>query len=254
MALQVAQVVGHHGDVGAPVFQPDEHAHADGVDAGLAHAVGGVDAPVELGLHAARVVEVVALAVVGLLEADDAVQPVLHQLGVLLGLEGHDFNLQVGEVFLGQVEGAGEVGYAGLSGVLARHQEEVLEGGEALDGPVFLLHLFGREDGAGHGVADVEAAVDTRVGAGVGEVERDEHRHGAPEPLAGVLAAQPGHLLQIGRGGGGDESHEVVHRTAFAGEGAAHVGVGHGVYSVRGLLPRDGLDFFVEHGSLNCEF
>ena len=52
--------MGHHGDVRAPFpLQADEDAHADAVDAGLAHAVEAVQPPFELGLHAPRMIDVV---------------------------------------------------------------------------------------------------------------------------------------------------------------------------------------------------
>ena len=84
-ALQVAQVEGHHREVGAPfLFKADEHAHADGVHARRAHAVEAVHAPLEVRLHAARVIKFVVLAVIGFLKANHAVHAVVRKRSVVL--------------------------------------------------------------------------------------------------------------------------------------------------------------------------
>ena len=231
--------MGHHGDVRAPFpLQADEDAHADAVDAGLAHAVEAVQPPFELGLHAPRMIDVVVGAVVRLLEADDAVHAVAGQLFVFLGLERHDFNLQVGEVGLGQVEGAGNVGHAGLGRVLTRDNQQVLERGQAFDGLVFVDNFLLGEDGALHGIGDMESAVHARVGAGIGEVEGHEHGYGPPEAFLGIFLAEPCHLLQVRLGGRRDEGHEVLHVAAVLAEGTTHVGIGLRGDAGGGVVPR----------------
>ena len=211
MLLQVAQVVSHHGHVRTPVLQSDEHAHADGVYAGLPHAVEPVDTPFELRLHAARMVHVVAGLVVCFLETDYAVQSVVYQFGIFFRLERHHLDFQVREVRLGQVERFGNVGHTRLGRILTRHNQQVFERAELLDGLVFVFNFFGCQDGARHGVADVEAAVHARVGARVGDVERDEHRHGASETLFGIFLAEACHGFKELFGSRRDERHEVVY-------------------------------------------
>ena len=240
MLLQVAQVMGHHGDVRAPLLlQPDEHAHADGMHSGLPHAVETIEPPLELRLHAARMVDVVVHLVIGLLEADDAVHPVLHQFRILLRLQGHHLYLQVAEVRLGQVEGTRQIGHAGLGGVLARHDEQVFKRGQLLDGLVFVLDFLLRQDGAAHRVADVEAAIDARVGAGIGDIQRDEHGHRLAEALLCVLPAQAGHGLQVRLGRGRHHGHKVLHVAMLFRQGTAHVGIRLREDALRGLVPRD---------------
>ena len=84
MLLEVAQMVGHHGYVSAPfLFQTDEDTHSDGVHSGLSHAVETVAAPVEIGLHSARMVNVVMCSVISLLEADYTIHSVLGEFCVI---------------------------------------------------------------------------------------------------------------------------------------------------------------------------
>ena len=92
------------------------------------------------------------------------------------------------------------------------------------DGFIFPHHLLRGENRACHLVGNVEAAIDTGVSAGVGEVERDEHGDGASETFLRVTTRELRHLFKIGLGGGGDECHEVVHRAAGAAQGCLHVG------------------------------
>ena len=164
--LQVAQVIGHHRHVGLPVLlQSQQGSHADGVDASHSHAVEAVDAPFEAALHATGVIVLVVGGVVGLLKAYHAVHAVVRQHLIVLGGERHHLYLEVGEIGLGAVKGLCQVFGSGLGGVLSRHDEEILERSELLDGLVLVLTLVDGEDGARHGVLAVEAAVDAAVGA-----------------------------------------------------------------------------------------
>ena len=57
------------------------------------------------------------------------------------------------------------------------------------------------------------------VGAGVGEIERDEERDRAAEAFLREAPRTGRHLFEIGRGGGRDERHEVVHGEEPIGQG-----------------------------------
>ena len=81
MLLQIAQVMRHHGDVRAPLLlQSDQDTHTDGVYTGLSHTIKAIHAPLEVGFHAARMVDVIVCLVIGLLETDHAVHAVMRQL------------------------------------------------------------------------------------------------------------------------------------------------------------------------------
>ena len=176
--LQVAQVVGHHRHVGLPLLlQSQERSHTDGVNAGHAHAVKAVDTPIELRLHAGRVVVLIVRFVIGLLKANHPVQAVVSQHLIVLCGEWHHLYLQVREVWLSPVQSLCEILRSGLGRVLTRHDEQVLKRSELLYRLVFILTLVNGEDGACHRVLPVEAAIDAAVGAGVGDIERYEHRH-----------------------------------------------------------------------------
>ena len=96
--LQVAQMTCHHGEIGTPfLFQPDEHAHADGVNAGEPHAVETVDAPFKVRLLAARMIDFIVLAVIGLLKANHPVHSMARQFAILLRFKRHDLYFQVGK-------------------------------------------------------------------------------------------------------------------------------------------------------------
>ena len=205
-------MIGHHSHVRAPFsLQADQHTHTNTMYSGLSHTVESIDTPFELRLHAARMVHVVAGLVVCFLETDYAVQSVVYQFGIFFRLERHHLDFQVREVRLGQVERFGNVGHTRLGRILTRHNQQVFERAELLDGLVFVFNFFGCQDGARHGVADVEAAVHARVGARVGDVERDEHRHGASETLFGIFLAEACHGFKEFFGSRRDESHEVVY-------------------------------------------
>lgn len=73
--LQIADVQRREERLGAPVLQPDQVAHADLVDAGLAQAVGRLEPVAVVGLAAAQVIDRIALAVVRFLIDVDRVQP-----------------------------------------------------------------------------------------------------------------------------------------------------------------------------------
>ena len=211
MLLQVAQVIGHHGDIRAPLFlKPNQHTHADRMDAGLPHAVETVAAPLETALHAAGMVELVVLAVVGLLETDYAVETVVGQFLVLLHLQRHHLYFDIREIALGNIDGLGQIGHARLGRIFARDEQDVFKGGQLLDGTVFVLYLFGGEDGACHGVLAMETAIDARVGTGVGDIEGDKHRHSAAETLLCIFTRQAGHLFQVWLGSRREQGHKVI--------------------------------------------
>ena len=238
MLLQVAQVMRHHGDVSAPLLlQSDQDTHADGVYAGLSHTVEAIHAPLEVGFHAAGMVDVIVCLVIGLLETDHAVHAVVRQLLIFLHGEWHHLDLQVGEIGARQVERTGEVGHAGLHRVLARHDQQVLERAELLDGLVFVDHLLLRQDDALHGVAHVETAIDAGVGAGVGDIERDEDLHRVAKPLTGVTIAELRHRLQIGFSGRRDQGHEVLYIEVALRQCAAYVRIALGVDGLRRGIP-----------------
>ena len=233
-------MVGHHGNIGAPLLlESDEHTHADRVYASLSHTVESVAAPFKAALHAAGMVELVVLAVVGLLKADDTIEAVVGQFLVLLHLQRHHLDLDVREIALGNVDGLGQIGHSRLGWVLACDEEDVFKGCQLFDGTVFVLYLLRGEDSARHGVLAVETAIDARVGARVGDIERDEHRHGASETLLGVFARESGHLLQVWLGSGREQGHEVVDVAMTLAQGTTHVGIGHGGDTLGGLLPTD---------------
>ena len=232
-------MIGQHREVGAPLlFEADKHAHPDGMDTRLAHPVEAVHAPLKVSFHSTRMVDVVIGLVVSFLETDHTVQSVLGQRLVLLGLERHHFNFEVAEIRLGEVKGLGDVVHAGLGRVLARHQQQVLKRSQLLDGLVFVLHLLKREDGALHRVADVEAAIDAGVGAGVGEVERYEQGDGFAKTLLGIFLAQAGHRLQEGRSRRGNEGHKVIHVAMLLAQRTHHIVLRLGEDGLRGLFPR----------------
>lgn len=92
---------------GAPVLQPDQVAHADLVDAGLAQAVGRLEPVAVVGLAAAQVIDRIALAVVRFLIDVDRVQPVIHQQAVLVGLERLHLERNLLEVLLDDLHRVG---------------------------------------------------------------------------------------------------------------------------------------------------
>ena len=237
--FEVSEMESHHAHVGSPLLETDEDTHADGVDAGHAHAVEAIDAPLEVALHAARMIDFIVLAVIGLLEADDTIHAAVGDHLVVLGGERHDLNLDVAEVLACDVDRAGDVLTIGLCGVLTRDDENVLEWAELLDGLVLILNLLLGEDCALHGVADMETAVDTGVGARVGYVERYEHLYGVAETLQSVLLAETSHLLEKRLGGWRDEGLEVLPVATLLAECAEHVGLRLGIDALGSLLPRD---------------
>ena len=161
--------------------------------------------------HAARMVHVVAGLVIRILETDDTVQSVVHQFGILFRLERHHLNLQVGEIRFGQVECFGQVRHTRLGRVFARHNQQVLKRSQLLDGLVFVFDFLRREDGAGHRVADVEAAVHARVCTRVGDIERNKLGDGTSDPFFGIFLAEACHGFKKIFGSRRDECHEVVY-------------------------------------------
>ena len=219
-------MIGHHRHVRPPVFEAYEDTHANRVDAGLSHAVEAVHAPFEIRLHAARVVDFVIFAVIRLLKADDTIHAVARQFAVLLRAEGHDFDFQVAEIGLGQVERPCYVRYTCLRRVLARHEEEVLKRGKPFDGLVFIDHFFLGKDGTFHRVAGMETAVDATICARVCQVKGDKHGNSLAEAFERVSLAKAGHRLQIRFGSRRDESHKVFDIAVFAAKCTPDIGVG----------------------------
>ena len=117
--LQVAKVMRHHRNIGTPLFEPYQYTHADGVYTGLSHAVEPIDTPIELRLHATRMILFIARLVIRLLKADYTIQAMLNEFGILFGFEWHHLNLQVTEVRFCQVERFGYVVYTGHRRVFA---------------------------------------------------------------------------------------------------------------------------------------
>ena len=83
----------------------------------------------------------------------------------------------------------------------------------------------------------METAIDARVGAGVGDIERDEDLHRVAKPLTGITIAELCHRLQIGLGGGGDQGHEVLHVEVALRQCAAYIRVALGVDGLRRGIP-----------------
>ena len=174
--LQVAQMIGHHGNIGAPLLlETNEHTHADRVDTGLTHAVEPVAAPLKTALHASGMVKLVVLAIIGFLKADNAVKSVVGKLAILLHLERHNLDLDVREIALGYVDGLGQIRHSGLGGILARNKQDILERSKLFYGAILVFNLLGGEDGAGHRILAMESAIHARVTARIGDVERNEH-------------------------------------------------------------------------------
>ena len=127
---------------------------------GLTHAVESVATPLKAALHATWVVQLVVLAVIGLLETDDTIEAVVGQFLVFLHLQWHHLYLDIREKALGNINGLSQIGHTGLGGILARDEQDILEGRQLFDGTIFVLNLLGGEDGACHGVLAVETAID----------------------------------------------------------------------------------------------
>ena len=213
------------------------------MDTGLSHPVEAVASPFEDGLHSSRVVELVILPVVGFLETDDPVEAVVAEFGIFLGLQWHYLYLDVREIFLGNVDRLCQIGDSSLGGILSRDQEDVLERSQLLDGLVFVLDLFGSQDDPGHWILPVKPAVDAGIAAGIGDVQRDEHRHCASESLACVFSRQHSHRLQIRFGSRRQQGHEVIYVAAALSKSPTDIGIGLGCYHVRRLVPAVALQF-----------
>ena len=127
-------------------------------------------------------------SVVGFLKADDSVESMVSEFFVVFSRQGHHLNLDVGEILLGNVDGLGKVRNSGFGWVLACDEQNVFEGCQLFDGSIFVFNLFGGEDGARHRVFAMEAAIDARVGTRVGDIKRNEHRHGFAKPLFCVFS------------------------------------------------------------------
>ena len=161
LLAKVAQVVCHHCDIGVPLFKSDENSHTDRVNAGHTHSVKTVDSPFEVGFHTLGVVDLVIFPVVCLLETDHSVKSMGNQFGILFSLERHYLNLEIGEIPLGDVKSLGKIGDTCLDWVFSCHHQQVLERAKFFDSLELIFHLLGGQDGPGHGIADMESAVNT---------------------------------------------------------------------------------------------
>ena len=94
--------------------------------------------------------------------------------------------------------------------MLSGDNQQVLERPETAYRLAFILNLLGGQDDAWKEVVAVEAAVDTRVGAGVGDIQGDVKRYGLAEPFQCQLTAHPRHRLQIWSRRRGNQRHEVI--------------------------------------------
>ncbi len=155
----------HHGDVGAPVFQPDQHTHSDFVYTGLPHAVESVAPPFEFRLHPGRVIYLVTVAVVGFLETYHAVKPRTGEAFVVFCRQWHHLYGEVAEIRAAHLQGFLDIVGPGHGRVFTCYNQQVLERPHCLNGLAFRLDLFGCQDYAREFVMPVEPAVNTRVGA-----------------------------------------------------------------------------------------
>ena len=73
------------------------------MDACLAHTIKSIAAPVEIGLHSARMVNVVMCSVICLLEADYSIHSMLGEFCVIFCGERHDLDFQIREILLRDV-------------------------------------------------------------------------------------------------------------------------------------------------------
>ena len=161
----------------------------------LTHAVETIHTPFEIALHPTRVIDVIILAMVGLLETYDAIHALGGQHGIVLGLEGHNLYLDVRKILLGNAHRLGNVVGTSLYGVLSCDQKDVLEGTELLYGFVFILNLLHVQNHALHGVGNVKTAIDAGVGAGVGGIERNKHLNRFAKALQSIFLTQLSHGL-----------------------------------------------------------
>ena len=159
-------MVSHHRYIRAPfLLQTDEHAHSDGVDASLTHAVEPVASPVEIRLHSAWVVDVVMRSVISLLEADHAVHSMVRELCIILGAQRHDLDFQVGEIFFRYIQRLRQVRHTCFHRVFSRDYQQVLERCQLLDGLVLILALLRSQDDPLHRIACVESAINAGIDA-----------------------------------------------------------------------------------------
>ncbi len=237
----------HHSHVGTPVLKTYQHAHAYFVHACLPHAVEAVDAPLEVGLLPGRVIYIVPLAVICLLEAHHAVETRECEAPVVFGRKRHHLYAEVVEVRAAHLKRLLQILGAGGHGVLARYEQQVLEGAEAAYGLALVGNLWRREDDAPESVVAVEAAVHAGVGARIGDIQRYIHRNHLAEAFLCEGAAASRHSLEVRRCRRRYESHEVVDAGAFFAEGALHVGGSLGGYCGGGGVPVVLFKFFRKH-------
>ena len=187
MLLQIPQMISHHNDIRAPfLLQSNQHSHTDRVNASLSHAVEAVASPFKATLHAARVIQLVVVAVVSLLKANHSVHAMLGKRAVILGRERHHLNLDVREILLCNVNRLGEIRSASLCRILSRNEQYILERSQLLYRLILILYLLRSEDSACHRVFAMKTAVDAGVGARVSNIKRNEHRHRLAEAFLGV--------------------------------------------------------------------
>ena len=182
-------------------------------------------------------IDVVVGLVVGFLKTNHSVKSVGDECFIVGGVEGLHFYFYVGEIFFCDVYALGDIGNTCLYRVFACDNQNVFEWGELFDGFKFVFNLLGGEYHSWHLVLAVEGAVDAGVGAGVGDIERDEDLHRVAKPLTGIAIAQLRHRLQIGLSSRRDQGHEVLHIEVVLRQCAAYIRIALGVDGLRRGIP-----------------
>ena len=230
-------MTGHHGHVGAPVFEADEYAHADFVYTGGAHAVETVDTPFKIRLLSGRMIGLVFVAVICLLEAYHAVEAVLDKSGIALGGQRHHLDREVAEVFAADLEGVRQIFDTGHDGVFTGNNQQVLERPEFLVGLTPVFDFVGFEHHALEFVVTVEAAIYAGVGARVGDIHGYVHRNRLAETFESEGLALGSHLFEERSCRRRYEGHEALDAGIGRTECTTHVGGGHCVDLRRGRVP-----------------
>ena len=186
---------------------------------------------------------IVVLAMVCLLKADDAVEAFLDEALVLCCAHGLYLDGEVVEIGTAHAQDVGEILNTADRGELAADDEQVLERTEAADGLALVLDLVHGQDGALALVVMVEAAVDAAVRAGIADVHGYVHGDCLAELLLGEAAAEDSHVLEVWRGGIGEEHQQLFGRELphVGGGDAQHaldVGGRHLIERGSGALPR----------------
>ena len=154
---------------------------------------------------------------VGLLKAYYAVQTRMGETLVILSAEWHHLNSEVRKIRTADLQGHFDIISAGKLWILTGDNQQILKRTESFDCLALEFDFVGRENNTFDFIVVIESAVDARVRARIGNVQRYEHRYGLAETLFGYLTAPLSHYLEIWSGRRRDESHEVaVVETLFA--------------------------------------